>query len=98
MTTLKTIMYMRISGSTCAKAVPGVHPGSDTTHDPIARHKQRRPCADETAHPAADNVVEELEPRRTMVEVFSGSQKRHHGDLCRAQKHVRQPRARRAAG
>ena len=41
---------------------------------------------------------EELELRQRACEMFSGSEKRHHGDLCRAQKHVRQPRARRAAG
>ena len=64
-------------------------------------HRCQRAAAPSMRHPSeksADGVVEELEPRRTMVEVFSGSQKRHHGDLCRAQKHVRQPRARRAAG
>ena len=81
-------MYMRISGSTCAKAVPGVHPGSDTTHDPITRHKQRRPNAGETTHRPAYGVVEELQLRQSMCKVFSGSENSDHSALCRAQKRV----------
>ena len=46
----------------------------------------------------ADAIVEELELRQRACEMFSGSEKRHHGDLCRAQKRVRQPRAWAAAG
>ena len=67
-------------------------------HNPIARHKQRRPCADEAAHPAADNVVEELELRQSMCKVFSGSENRDHSELWRAQKRMRDSRMRGAAG
>ena len=91
-------MYMRISGSTCAKAVPGVHPGSDTTHDPIARHKQRRPNAGETTHRPAYGVVEELELRHRVCEVFFSSEKHDHSELRCIQKRVRQQRARGATG
>ena len=91
-------MYMRISGSTCAKAVPGVHPGSDTTHDPIARHKQRRPNAGETTHRPAYGVVEELGLRQRVCKVFSASKKRDHSELRGARKRVRQARMRGVAG
>ena len=60
-------------------------------HDPIARRTQRHSCADETAQWAAGNLVEEIELRQSMFEVFSGSEKRDHGDLCRAQKRMKQP-------
>ena len=56
------------------------------------------PSMRKPAHQSADGVVEELEPRRTMVEVFSGSQKRQHGDLRAAQKRVRQRAQRGAVG
>ena len=36
--------------------------------------------------------------RLRMFEMFSDSEKRDHGDLCRVQKQVRQPRARGAVG
>ena len=57
-------------------------------------HRCQRAAAPSMRHPSeksADGVVEELEPRRTMVEVFSGCEKREHGDLRAAKKRVRQP-------
>ena len=68
------------------------------THDQIARHTQRRPNAGNAAHCPAVDVVEELELRQSICEVFSGSVKRDHSELCRAQKHVRHMRARGATG
>ena len=38
----------------------GADPGSDTTHDPIARHKQRRPNAGETTHRPAYSLSRAL--------------------------------------
>ena len=58
------------------------------THDPIARLTQRRPDAGKLAHFPVDDIVEELELRQSMFEVFSGSEKRDHSDLCPAQKHM----------
>ena len=92
-------MYISVCGSTCAKTVPAVHPRATTRrHDPIARHAQRRPTPAETARRPAGGVVEEPELRQWMFEVVLGSEMRGHSDLCRAQKHMRQPRARGAAG
>ena len=51
------------------------------THDPIARHAQRRPDAGKPAHCPAADVVEELELRQSMCEVFSGSVMCDHSDL-----------------
>ena len=63
------------------------------THNPIARHTKRRPSAGKAAHGPADDVVEELELRQGVLEVFRRSKKCDHGDLRAAQKRVRQPRA-----
>jgi hypothetical protein len=40
------------------------------THDPIARLTQRRPDAGKLAHFPVDDIVEELELRQSMCEVF----------------------------
>ena len=45
------------------------------THNPIARHTKRRPSAGKAAHGPADDIVEELELRQRLCEVFSGSVK-----------------------
>ena len=87
-------MYIGICSSTCATAVPGGHTGNDT-------HTRPDRTAHETgkaAHGPADDVVEELELRQGVLEVFRRSKKRDHGDLRAAQKRVRQPRALGAAG
>ena len=51
------------------------------THDPIARLTQRRPDAGKLAHFPVDDIVEEIELRQSMCEVFSGSVKCDHSDL-----------------
>ena len=86
-TTIEQRQHLKQS-CTCAfpaphaqKRVPGVHPGSDTTHDPIARHKQRRPNTGETTHRSAYGVVEELELRQGVLELILDTQKRDHSDL-----------------
>ena len=73
-------------------------PGRRHGHTPIAAHAPRRPSTGKRGGGPGDAIVEELELRQRACEMFSGSEKRHHGDLCRAQKRVRQPRMRGAAG
>jgi len=85
-------LHMRKSGAGRA------HGQTTRTHDPIARHTKRRPSTGKAAHGPADDVVEELELRQGVLEVFRRSKKRDHGDLRAAQKRVRQPRALGAAG
>ena len=78
--------HMRKSGA--ARRAHGQRPRS--THDRIARHTKRRPSTGKAAHGPADDVVEELELRQGVLEVFRSSKKRDHGDLRAAQKRVRQ--------
>ena len=63
-------MYIRICGSTCAKSVPAVHPCNDahtqsdrTAHATAARRRK-------LAHFPVDDIVEEIELRQSMCEVF----------------------------
>ena len=71
------------------KSGAGGVPGADTTGIRFALHKQRRPNAGEATHPPAYVIVEELELRQRVCEVFSGSEMRDHSELCRAQRRVR---------
>ena len=82
-------MYIRIHGSTCTNTVPGGYPGNVSEYAPIAAHVPRRPSTGKRAGRPADDILEELELRQRLCEVFSGSVKRDHSDLCRAQKRVR---------
>ena len=91
-------MHIGICGSTCTKRCREGTRATTRTHDPIARHTKRRPSTGKAAHGPADDVVEELELRQGVLEVFRRSKKRDHGDLRAAQKRVRQPHALGAAG
>ena len=71
-------MHIGICGSTCTKRCREGTRATTRTHDPIARHAQRRPDAGKPAHCPAADVVEELELRQSMCEVFSGSVKCDH--------------------
>ena len=85
-------MNVRICGSICIKAAPGMHPGNDTRTRSDRGARATAPQHRQARRRTRDAVVEELELRQRACEMFSGSEKRHHGDLCRAQKRVRQPR------
>ena len=80
------------------KSGAGMHPGDDTRTHSDRGTRATAPQHRQARRRARDAVVEELELRQRVCEMFSGFEKRHHGDLCRAQKRVRQPRMQGAAG
>jgi triphosphoribosyl-dephospho-CoA synthetase len=56
------------------------------------------PLHGQTGSCSAAGAIEDVKLRQRLFEVFSGSKKRAHSDLYRAQKHMRQPRAGGALG
>ena len=80
------------------KTVPagtrGAYPPTRSDHRPRAM----APLHGQTGSCSAAGAIEDVKLRQRLFEVFSGSKKRAHSDLYRAQKHMRQPRAGGAAG
>ena len=97
-TTLKTIMYMCICGSTCAKTMPAECPGDD-----MRARFDRCLRAAAPQHATTDPTARDLSYRRTRAAPegtwrVRGVKDTRSQRLRQAQKRVRQPRTQGAAG